>query len=492
MSDKPRKRRRLPSSMEEQFRVAVEAAPNAMLLINQAGIIVLVNAPTEALFGYARAELIGRPLELLVPERFRRQHPAYRTSFFTNLQTRPMGAGRDLFGLHKGGHEVPVEIGLNPLTTGEGTFVLVAVIDLTARKRAEERFRAAVESAPNAVVIVNTEGRIVLVNAQTEQLFGYSRDELINQAVEILVPERFRRQHSDYRASFLAEPRSRPMGAGRDLFGLRKDGTEFPVEIGLNPLETDEGTLVLSAIVDITARKQAEEQLRHAVTELARSNAELEQFAYVASHDLQEPLRAVAGCVQALQRRYYGQLGARADEFITHAVDGAVRMQNLIDDLLAYSRVATRGQPFTPVDCATVVGTALENLKVAIAESGARVTYTDLPTVTGDPTQLTQLFQNLISNACKFRNQEPTAIHIAAEPREGTWVFSVRDNGIGIEPQYFERIFGLFQRLHTRMEYAGTGIGLAICKKIVERHGGRIWLESQPQQGSTFYFTIPE
>jgi light-regulated signal transduction histidine kinase (bacteriophytochrome) len=282
------------------------------------------------------------------------------------------------------------------------------------------------------------------------------------------------------------------MGENRDLFGLHKDGHEIPVEIGLNPLTTEEGTFVLAAIVDLTARKRAEEQLQHAVTELARSNAELEQFAYVASHDLQEPLRAVAGCVQALQQRYHGQLDARAGEFITHAVDGAVRMQTLINDLLAYSRVATRGQSFTPTDCAAIVRGALVNLQVAIGESGAQVTYADLPTVMGDPTQLTQLFQNLIGNACRFRNQQPAAIHLTAEPHEGAWLFSVRDNGIGIEPQYFERIFGLFQRLHTRVEYAGTGIGLAICKKIVERHGGRIWLDSQPQQGTTFYFTIPE
>ena len=477
---------------EERFRAAVESAPNAMVMVNAQGVIVLVNSQTEKLFGYQRDELIGQPVEMLVPERFRHQHPAYRGGFFTNLQIRAMGEGRDLFGLHKDGYEVPVEIGLNPLTTEEGSFVLAAIIDITSRKRGEERFRAAVESAPNAVVIVNDTGTILVVNSQTEKLFGYQRDELIGQPVEMLVPERFRHQHPAYRTSFLAEPRSRPMGEGRDLFGLRKDHTEFPIEIGLNPLETEEGTLILSAIVDITARKRGEEQLRNAVTELARSNAELEQFAYVASHDLQEPLRAVAGCVQALQQRYQGQLDPRADELVMHAVDGAVRMQGLINDLLEYSRVATRGQPFTLADCTEIVRNALANLQVAVTESGARVTYTELPTVMGDPTQLTQLFQNLIGNACKFRDQQPAAIHITAEPHEGTWRFSVRDNGIGIEPQYFERIFGLFQRLHTRVEYSGTGIGLAICKKIVERHGGRIWLESQLQQGTTFYFTIPE
>ena len=477
---------------EEKFRIVVEAAPNAMLMIDQAGTIVLVNAQAEALFGYSRAELIGQPVERLVPERYRRQHPAHRTAFFAAPGVRPMGAGRDLYGLHKDGHEIPVEIGLNPLTTEEGTFVLAAIIDITARKRAEDRFRAAVESAPNAVVIVDHVGKILLVNSQTEQLFGYNREALIEQPVEILVPERFRRQHPAYRAGFFAEPRSRPMGAGRDLYGLRKDGTEFPVEIGLNPIKTEEGTLVLSAIVDITARKRAEEQLRQAAAELARSNAELEQFAYVASHDLQEPLRAVAGCVQALQQRYHGTLDAHADEFIKHAVDGAIRMQSLINDLLDYARVATRGKPFVPTDCAAIVRSALANLEVVMTERGALVTYEDLPTVMADPTQLTQLFQNLIGNACKFRSQRPPAIHIAAEHKEGAWVFAVCDNGIGIEPQYFARIFGLFQRLHTRVEFAGTGIGLAICKKIVERHGGRIWVESQPHQESTFYFSIPE
>jgi light-regulated signal transduction histidine kinase (bacteriophytochrome) len=232
------------------------------------------------------------------------------------------------------------------------------------------------------------------------------------------------------------------------------------------------------------------EERRRAEQELARSNAELEQFAYVASHDLQEPLRMVASFTQLLAKRYRGKLDADADEFIGFAVDGATRMQLLLNDLLAYSRVGTRRKPFAMIACDSVLRDALANLKPAIEESGAAITYEPLPIVRGDEVQLIQLFQNLIGNAVKFHGQEPLQVHISAKLQDGDWVFAVRDNGIGIAPEQQERIFLIFQRLHHRSEYPGTGIGLALCHRIVERHGGRIWVESEVGKGATFYFTI--
>ncbi len=243
--------------------------------------------------------------------------------------------------------------------------------------------------------------------------------------------------------------------------------------------------------VELDERRRAEQQLARYAGELARSNAELEQFAYVASHDLQEPLRMVSSFTQLLGKRYRGKLDQDADEFIGFAVDGATRMQRLINDLLAYSRVGTRGKPFKPVDCQGIFREARDNLMKAIEESGAVITQEPLPTVLGDEVQLLQLFQNLVANAIKFHGQAPPKIRVSAQKSGPEWVFAIQDNGIGIAPEHQERIFSIFQRLHHRSEYPGTGIGLALCKKIVERHGGRIWVESQPGQGSTFYFSIP-
>lgn len=242
---------------------------------------------------------------------------------------------------------------------------------------------------------------------------------------------------------------------------------------------------------EIAERKQTEDKLRKMTAELERSNRELKEYAYVASHDLQEPLRMVSSYLQLLEQRYRDRLDKDAQEFITYAVDGSIRMKKLVESLLEYSRVDTHSR-FEKTDCNTLIKSVLDNLKVAIEKNGAEITYNNLPEVMGDSTQLTQLFQNLISNAIKFRSDISPRIHIGVESRGGEWLFSIQDNGIGIDPKNFERIFLLFQRLHTPNEYPGVGVGLAVCKKIVERHGGKIWVESQPGKGSTFFFTIPE
>jgi light-regulated signal transduction histidine kinase (bacteriophytochrome) len=270
---------------------------------------------------------------------------------------------------------------------------------------------------------------------------------------------------------------------------LRQARDDLEIQVRQRTAELQDANANLS--VELDERRRAEQLLARHAEELTRSNAELEQFAYVASHDLQEPLRMVSSFTQLLGKRYRGKLDQDADEFIGYAVDGATRMQRLINDLLAYSRVGTRGKPFKPTDCTIIFREARDNLMKAIEESSAVITQAPLPMVRGDEVQLIQLFQNLLANAIKFRSQESPQIQVSAERRGQEWVFAIKDNGIGIASEHQARIFSIFQRLHHRSEYPGTGIGLAICKKIVERHGGRIWVESQPGEGSTFYFSIP-
>jgi PAS domain S-box-containing protein len=373
-------------------------------------------------------------------------------------------------------------------------------MDVTERKDAEKhraqmegRYRGLLEAAPDAMVVVNQGGEIVLLNVQAEKQFGYHRDELVGQKVKNIIPEGFAERLIADGLRSAEDALAQQMGTGTELTGRRKNGSDFPIEIMLSPLESAEGILVTAAIRDITTRKQAEAHLLQKLEELKRSNEELGQFAYIASHDLQEPLRMVASYTQLLSKRYKGKLDSDADEFISFAVDGANRMQRLIQDLLAYSRAGTDGKALRKISSENALKEALTNLRATIEESGAVVTQDSLPAITTDDTQLTQVFQNLVGNAIKYRSPEAPRVHVSATKNGGNeWIFSVRDNGLGIDPQYFEKIFILFQRLHGRKEFKGTGIGLAICKKILERLGGRIWVESQPEKGSTFYFALPE
>jgi len=366
---------------------------------------------------------------------------------------------------------------------------IAKAIDLQALKESEARFRSIVLWSPDAIIVTDAKGKIEYMNPAAEGVF--------NRKME----------------SFIGKDFGLPLVDGElteiDIFRPGKD----PGVGDMHVVETEwlNKKARIITIHDITERK-AEEALKEAMADLERSNKDLEQFAYVASHDLQEPLRMVASYVQLLAERYQDKLDADANEFIGYAVDGANRMQEMINDLLSYSRIETRGKPFETVDCTAILSQALTNLEMAIEESSAVITHDPLPTVMGDELQLIQLFQNLIGNAVKFRGKETPHIHISCKsieewevqngelkseirnPKskiEEGWIFSVRDNGIGIDPQHKERVFNVFQRLHGR-DYSGTGIGLSICKRVVERYGGKIWVESEPEKGSTFYFAIPK
>lgn len=383
-------------------------------------------------------------------------------------------------------------------------------------RKEEEKFRTLLESAPDSLVIVNESGKMVIVNQQTEVLFQFKREQLINQPIEMLLPERFHAGHPDHRKLFFSNPHARPMGVGLELYGRRQDGQEFPVEVSLNVLKTPEGNLALATIRDVTEQKLAAETLRefnsrlearaaqmtaelrdrnkqlklHAEA-LEQSNLELQQFAYIASHDLQTPLRSISGFVQLLQQEYQGKLDEQADEWIEITVENTVRMQTLIRDILAYSHVESPKNPFELVNLNELFHEVTAVLKHDFQGKQIELSADPLPMVMGNRTQLLLLMQNLVGNGIKYNHSSVPKIHASVTQRENNWVIAIQDNGIGIHPDYFPRIFEIFRRLHTLEEYPGNGIGLAICRRVVERHGGEIWIESEPGHGSTFYFSLP-
>lgn len=475
---------------ELTFQLIVESVPNAIVLVNKEGKIAYVNSQTEELFRYKRAELIGQNVELLVPTRYHQHHPGFRNMFFSAPAVRAMGAGRELFASRKDGSEFPIEIGLNPIVTMDGILVLASIIDITERKRADERFRLVVESGPNAMVLVNELGVISLVNMQAEKLFGYSRSELMGKKIEMLLPARFSEHHPGHRDVFFTKPQTRSMAMGRELFGLRKDGSEVQVEIGLNPIETTEGIMVLASIADITERK-LQEATRKRHLELEIKNKELEQFAYIASHDLQEPLRTVSNYVQLLEEDFATELDENATKYLNTIQRATKRMSVLIKALLDFSRLG-RDRTLTAVDLNKVVEDTLADLESMIQISKAQIETQDLPIVQASATEMRQLFQNLISNAIKFCKPDmQPQVRILCEAKDHRWEFAIVDNGIGIVPEHYDRIFQIFTRLNATEEFEGYGIGLANCKKIVELHEGEIWIESVYGTGTTIKFTLP-
>ena len=506
-------------SGEREFRALLAALPDALILIDGAGRIVQINSQAESLFGYERGELLGQSIERLVPERFGEMHMAERASFLAEPHLRPMGKGPDLLAHRKDGRDIPVEINLGPLQTDRGLLVVATVRDIRARKHAEAqlrkmeaRYRSLVEGIPAVTFMAALDegANELYVSPQIEELLGFSQNEWLENPVlwytQLHPDDRFRWHEEFSRTCSTGEPFSSVY-----RFTAR-DGRVVWVRGEAKVVRDGEGQpMFLQGVAfDITAIKDAEAGLislnqtleqrvaertaiaEHRAEELERSNAALEQFGYIIAHDLRQPLRTIKSYSQKLAERHQGRLDAESDDCLTRTNNAADRMRVLIDDLLAYSRVGTQGKSPVPVDCSSAVAAACGNLQADILECGAQVTADPLPSLMADETQIAQLFQNLISNALKFRTGETPRVHVHSRREDGRCLICVTDNGIGIEPQYLERIFGLGERLHSISKYPGNGIGLATCQKIVQRHGGHIRAESPGLgHGATFSFSMP-
>lgn len=484
---------------ETMFRGLLEAAPDAIVGVDAGGRIRLVNAQTEALFGYSREELIGQPVEILVPAEFREAHPAHRDRYFADPVTRPMGAGRNLVGRCKDGREVPVEISLSSIDTAEGRLVSAAIRDVTDRAEAEALFRGLVDSAPTAMVIVDTDGRIQLVNAQTEKLFGYDRDELVGESVDVLVPPRFRGRHPQHRLDYASHPKVRPMGVGLELLALRKDGTEFPVEISLSPLQTRSGPIVSASIHDVTERAQAEAARAAALErekEVSQRLREVDRlrtdFLSTVSHELRTPLTAIKGFAAYLADRADGLSVDDRGHLIERINVSADRLDYLINDLLDFSRLERgllRVSP-EPLDARMVILESIERSHLVVEHHVVEVDVPGGVRVLADPSAIARVLENLLSNAAKF-SDPGSSIAVSATVRDGRVELTVADEGDGIDPCELDRIFDRFYRAGgAENRKPGTGVGLAIVKELTEAQGGSVSVESRLGEGTRFTLSL--
>jgi PAS domain S-box-containing protein len=498
--------------LKDRYLNLYDFAPVGYLTVNSRGLILEANLTATRLLEVERQRFLKMPFSRFVSK-------ADRATYYLHLMQALKTQSKQTCEItlaREDSTQFLAQLETVPAQDESGESILFRTIlsDITERKKVEEalreneeKLRLFIERAPTALAMFDSEMRYLAVSRRWMTDYRLEDQDIIGRSQYELfpgVPDRWKAIHRRGLAGEIVR-------AEEDRFELM-DGAVRWLRWEVLPWHAASGDIggIVVFTEDITERKRAEDELRKARdelelrveertkqlrlsnAELARSNADLQQFAYVASHDLQEPLRNITICLEILERKYKDHLDADADQYIRHAVDSAARMKTLIVDLLAYSRVATKLKPPERIDCEQILDLTLNNLSSAIAEAGVTITRDPLPTIFGDDTQLLQVFQNLIQNAIKFRRTESPLVHVSAQRNGHEWIFSVKDNGIGIESEYLDKIFVIFQRMHKRSEYDGTGVGLAIAKKVVERHGGRIWVESEQGVGTTFYFTMPE
>jgi protein-histidine pros-kinase len=480
---------------EGHFEALLEAAPDAMVVLRGDGRLVLVNDQVERLFGYVRAELIGQHVELLVPERFRAKHPAHREGYLTDPRRRPMGMGLDLCGRRKDGSEFPAEISLAPMHSPDGLLVTAAIRDTSDRQRAEQMFRDLLEAAPDAMVIVDSNGSILLVNAQTERLFGYERSELIGKAVEVLVPERYRMHHPEHRERYFVAPRPRGMGGGIDLYGLRKDGREFPAEISLSPIITPKGTLTTAAVRDISERKRFEDSRRRGLEEANRMKSE---FLANMSHELRTPLNSIIGFAKLMHHGRVDSVTPRQREYLGDILNSSDHLLQLINDVLDLSKVEAGKMEFSPepIDLSEVIGEVRDSLRAMAAAKQITMTVSvsnDCCGLALDASKLKQVLYNYLSNALKFTDDGGRVEILARSEDASHFRIDVSDSGIGIHEEDICRLFSEFRQLDASAakKQQGTGLGLALTKRLVEAQLGRVGVRSVWGKGSTFFVVLP-
>jgi len=470
---------------------------DAVFVRNMENQILYWNLAAERLYGWNQEEARGKVTHTLLQTIF----PQVLSEMDSQLLASGSWEG-ELTHTRRDGSKIIVSSRwvLRRDVSGRPQAILESNRDITQRKQEEGKFRNLLEAAPDAIVIVNGSGRIELVNAQTEKLFGYSREEMIGQPVEMLIPPRFRGQHAGHRHGYYQSPRPRQsqMGAGLELYGLGKDGTEFPVEVSLSPLETEKGTLISSAIRDVSDRRRIEEEIRELNSELQQRlvqlgvvNEELESFSYSVSHDLCAPLRHIDGFARILKDEYGKNLSDEGKHYLDRVLKAANDMGRLVDDLLNLARIGRKEITRQKVQLADLVRQLISEM--AEESEGREIEWRiePLPEIECDPGLARQVLSNLLSNAAKFtRSRRPAVIEIGARQVDGAQAFFVRDNGVGFDAKYADKLFGVFQRLHRQDEFEGTGVGLATVRRIVRRHGGDVWAESEPGRGTTFSFTF--